>query len=140
MFTSFPVVFLRLAYYNRNNWLCYHKGVLDAVTARTCTVRRWNENVKKSTFISILALLIAAIGAVVAFLAYFSKRKCVLCDDFDDFEEDMSGEEPGDISYYAAEMDTIGAEEAEPSEAPHEEASKEEHHAPAPSQEDEDEE
>ena len=95
---------------------------------------------KKSTFISILALLIAAIGAVVAFLAYFSKRKCVLCDDFDEFEEDMSGEEPGDISYYAAEMDTIGAEEAEPSETSHGEAPKGENHEPAPSPGDEDEE
>lgn len=67
---------------------------------------------KKSTFISILALLVAAAGAVVAFLAYFSKRKCVLCDDFDDFDDDLMAEDPGDVEYYAAEMESVGADEA----------------------------
>ncbi|MCI8623177.1 MAG: hypothetical protein HFG26_05880 [Provencibacterium sp.] len=66
---------------------------------------------KKGTFISILALLVAAAGAVVAFLAYFSKKKCVLCDDFDDFEDDMMAEDPDDVEYYAAEMEAVGAGE-----------------------------
>lgn len=60
---------------------------------------------KKSTFISVLALLVAAVGAVVALVAYFSKKKCVLCDDFDDFEDDLMAEDPGDVEYYAAEME-----------------------------------
>lgn len=67
---------------------------------------------KKSTFISVLALLIAAAGAVVALLAYFSRKKCVLCDDFDDFEDNLMAEEPNDVEYYAAEMD--GGDEPQP--------------------------
>ena len=67
---------------------------------------------KKSTFISILALLGAAVGAVVAFLAYFGKKKCVLCDDFDDFEDDLMAEEPNDVDYYAAEMESVDPDEA----------------------------
>lgn len=67
---------------------------------------------KKGTFLSILALLVAAAGTIVAIAAYFSKKKCVLCDDFDDFEDDLSAEDPDHVEYYAAEVDT--SEEPEP--------------------------
>lgn len=77
---------------------------------------------KKSRFISILALLVAAVGVVIAFLAYFSKRKCVLCDDFDEFDDDLMAEEPGDIEYYAAEMESVDPD-GEDIDAPHAEES-----------------
>lgn len=73
---------------------------------------------KKGTFLSILALLVAAAGTIVAIAAYFSKKKCVLCDDFDDFEDDLSAEDPDHVEYYAAEVDTS----EEPETAPENEA------------------
>jgi hypothetical protein len=111
MFTSYPVVFCGASYYNEYN-LVKLRMLLTAAGKWRC-----GRVMKKSTFISILALLIAAAGAVVAFLAYFSKKKCVLCDDFDDFEDDMMAEDPDDAEYYAAEMESVGAEEQEPAEA-----------------------
>lgn len=69
---------------------------------------------KKGTFLSILALLIAAVGIVVALLAYFGKKKCILCDDFDDFEDDFMSEEPSDLEYYAADLDDSAEAEGEP--------------------------
>lgn len=68
---------------------------------------------KKGTFLSILALLVAAAGTIVAVAAYFSKKKCVLCDDFDDFEDDLSAEDPDHVEYYAAEVDTSEDPETE---------------------------
>lgn len=72
---------------------------------------------KKSTFISVLALLIAAVGAVIAVLAYFGKKKCVLCDDFDDFDDDFMAEEPNDIEYFASEMEADEPSEQAPTES-----------------------
>lgn len=69
---------------------------------------------KKGTFLSVLALLVAAAGTVVAIVAYFSKKKCVLCDDFDDFEDDLSAEDPDNVEYYAAEVDTSEEPETAP--------------------------
>ena len=39
---------------------------------------------KKSTFISAVALLVSFAGIMIALAAYFKNRKCVLCDDLDD--------------------------------------------------------
>lgn len=54
---------------------------------------------RKGTFISILALMVAVVGAIVAFAAYFKYRNCVLCDDFD--EDDMPDDDLSDLDYYA---------------------------------------
>ena len=114
MFTSYPVVFCGASYYNKYNMVKLRK--LHA----QLEIGGVKKPMKKSTFISILALLVAAAGAVVAFLAYFSKKKCVLCDDFDDFEDDMMAEDPDDATYYAAEMESVGA--GQESESPEDEA------------------
>ena len=39
---------------------------------------------RKSTMFSIIALLVAFVGLLVAFIAYFKRRSCILCDDLDD--------------------------------------------------------
>lgn len=39
---------------------------------------------KKGTVISIFALLISIVGLLVALIAYFKRRNCVLCDDLED--------------------------------------------------------
>lgn len=65
---------------------------------------------KKSTLISILALLTAIAGVLIALAAYFNKKKEVLCDDFDD---DLLSDEPDDVEYYAAHIDDEPAEEPE---------------------------
>lgn len=41
---------------------------------------------KNSVVISMLALLISVVGLLIALLAYFKRRSCVLCDDL---ENDM---------------------------------------------------
>ena len=57
----------------------------------------------KTTFIAMIALLIAVAGAIVAFAAYFKRRsQCTLCDDFD---EDMSEGGMDDLDYYATQLD-----------------------------------
>ena len=55
----------------------------------------------KNSFIAIVALLIAVAGAIVAFAAYFKRRKCALCEDFDDelMDED-------DLDYYATQVES----------------------------------
>ncbi|MEM1484344.1 hypothetical protein V6615_05620 [Oscillospiraceae bacterium PP1C4] len=57
---------------------------------------------EKGTFISIVALLIAIAGTIVAFAAYFKHRNCTLCDVYDDemMEDDLS-----DLDYYATQVD-----------------------------------
>ena len=52
----------------------------------------------KGTFLATVALLIAIAGAIVAFAAYFKRRSCTLCDDFDD---DMMDDDMSDLDYYA---------------------------------------
>lgn len=58
---------------------------------------------KKSTLISLFALLVAVVGVLIALAAYFSKKKETVCDDFDDellyddFEEDSE--------YYEADLE-----------------------------------
>lgn len=39
---------------------------------------------KSSTLISMIALLISIVGLMVALVAYFKRRSCVLCDDLED--------------------------------------------------------
>lgn len=80
---------------------------------------------KKSTLISIFALLTAAAGVVIALAAYFNKKRDVLCDDFDD---DLMYDEPDDVEYYAAhiEDDEPECDECVCEEAPCDEESAEE--------------
>lgn len=39
---------------------------------------------RKGTFISIIALVVAVVGIVIALLTYFKRKRCVLCDGFDE--------------------------------------------------------
>lgn len=39
---------------------------------------------RKGTFISIIALIVAVVGIVIALLTYFKRKRCVLCDGFDE--------------------------------------------------------
>lgn len=39
---------------------------------------------KNSTLISLIALLVSVVGLMIALVAYFKKRSCVLCDDLED--------------------------------------------------------
>lgn len=57
---------------------------------------------RKGTFIAIIALTIAVIGAIVAFAAYFKHRRCALCDDFD---EGMLDDDMSDLDYYATQVE-----------------------------------
>lgn len=54
---------------------------------------------KKSTFLAVLALFIAAVGVVIALAAYFKNRSNYLYDD-DDFLFD----DPDDLDYYSSEL------------------------------------
>lgn len=56
----------------------------------------------KGTFIATVALLIAIVGAIVAFAAYFKRRNCMLCDDLD---EDLSDDDVSDLDYFATQVD-----------------------------------
>lgn len=75
---------------------------------------------KKSMFLSIIALLIAIAGAGIALAAYFSKKQCVMCDDFDDFDdEDPIPDDADDIGYFTEELDPSAEEpEMEPVQNP----------------------
>lgn len=55
----------------------------------------------KGTFLATVALLVAVSGAIVAFAAYFKRRNCALCDDFDDVVDD----DASDLDYYATKLD-----------------------------------
>lgn len=63
---------------------------------------------KKSTFISMIALLVALAGVVIALAAYFKRKRCVLCDDF---EDDLLDEDPDDLEYYAAPVEDSASDE-----------------------------
>lgn len=64
---------------------------------------------KKSGFIAIVALLVAAVGVIIALAAYFKNRSSYLYDDDDDYLFD----DPDDLEYYASDTD----EEEAPAEA-----------------------
>lgn len=68
----------------------------------------------KGTFISIIALMVAVVGAIVAFAAYFKYRNCMLCNDYD--EDDMPDDDLSDLDYYA----TPVADDTEEDEIPQE--------------------
>ena len=75
----------------------------------------------KNSFIAIVALLIAVAGAIVAFAAYFKRRKCALCEDFDD---ELMDEEAEDLDYYATQVESD-------EDAPEEEQASDEESAPS---------
>ena len=53
---------------------------------------------KKHSFIALVALVVAAVGVVIALAAYFKNRSSYLYDDDDDFLFD----DPDDLEYYTA--------------------------------------
>lgn len=55
---------------------------------------------KKGPFIAVVALVVAAIGVLIALAAYFKNKSSYLYDD-DDFMFD----DPDDLDYYIAEAD-----------------------------------
>lgn len=57
---------------------------------------------KKSTFIAVIALLVALCGIVIALVAYLSRKKCVVCDDLED--ELFYDDDNDDIEYYATQI------------------------------------
>lgn len=54
---------------------------------------------KKSTIISLAALVVAIIGVLIALAAYFSKKKESFCDEFDD---ELMYDDLDDAEYYDA--------------------------------------
>ena len=57
---------------------------------------------KKSTFIAVIALLVALCGTVIALVAYLNRKKCVVCDDLED--ELFYDDDNDDIEYYATQI------------------------------------
>lgn len=60
---------------------------------------------KRSTFISLLALAAALTGLIVAAAAFVYRRRDLLCDDFDDELLDA------DLDYYASQVDEATPEQ-----------------------------
>lgn len=56
---------------------------------------------RKSGFIAIVALLVAAVGTIIALAAYFKNRSSYLYEDDDDYLFD----DPDDLEYYASDFD-----------------------------------
>lgn len=63
----------------------------------------------KGTFISIIALMVAVVGAIVAFAAYFKYRNCILCNDLAD--DEMPDDDLSDLDYYATPVTDCSEEE-----------------------------
>lgn len=65
---------------------------------------------RKSGFIAAVALLVAAVGVIIALAAYFKNRSSYLYDEEDDYLFD----DPDDLEYYASDYDDddIADEEA----------------------------
>ena len=65
---------------------------------------------KKHSFLTLVALAVAAVGVVIALAAYFKNRSSYLYDDDDDFLFD----DPDDLEYYTAAP--VGEDISEPAE------------------------
>ena len=55
---------------------------------------------RKSTVISLIALLVSFVGLLIALIAYFKRRSCALCDDLDEdlveyYDEDDEDDKEG---------------------------------------------
>lgn len=64
---------------------------------------------KKSGFIAAVALLVAAVGVIIALAAYFKNRSSYLYDEEDDYLFD----DPDDLEYYASDYDEEESPEQE---------------------------
>ena len=73
---------------------------------------------KKGYLISIIALLVALVGVVVALAAYFKRKNGALCDEYGD---DLLGAEPDDLDYYSTQVEPSCEEEEAQAEVPAEE-------------------
>ena len=51
---------------------------------------------RKSTVISLIALLVSFVGLLIALIAYFKRRSCALCDDLDEDLVEYYGEDDED--------------------------------------------
>ena len=75
---------------------------------------------RKGTVISMIALLVSIVGLLVALIAYFKRRNCVLCDDLDDELVEYYGEDDEDCCCEGCcceDEDILPEEEAEESPA-----------------------
>ena len=61
---------------------------------------------RKTTFLALVALFVAATGVIIAFAAYFKKRADYLYDD-DDFLFD----DPDDLEYYTSDIGDLDDED-----------------------------
>ena len=66
---------------------------------------------KNGTLLSILAILVALAGLLVALASYFKKNHCALCDDLDDMLDDDDYLDYSDLEDYLSESDAEPAEE-----------------------------
>lgn len=64
---------------------------------------------RRSGFIAAVALLVAAVGVIIALAAYFKNRSSCLLD-----EEDFMFDDPDDLDYYTAEVEEEFAQEDPP--------------------------
>ena len=63
---------------------------------------------KKSTFIAMMALLVSVIGVLIALVAYFKRKQCALCDDY---EDDLDLMDDSDLDYYDVHDPDMDADE-----------------------------
>ena len=68
------------------------------------------ELMKKSTFLATIALIVAAVGVVIALAAYFKNRSSFLYDDEDD---DFLFGDADDLEYYSSELEDDGIDDLE---------------------------
>ncbi len=74
---------------------------------------------KKGYLISIVALLVALVGVVVALAAYFKRKNDAFCDEYGD---DLLGSEPDDLDYYSTQVEPSCEVVEAPKEEPVEES------------------
>ena len=71
---------------------------------------RISANMKRQTFLTLVALVVAAVGIVIALAAYFKNRSSYLYDDDDDFLFD----DPEDLEYYTSAPEEDSAQPTQP--------------------------